>query len=461
MTRIEHDFLGDVGVPDEAYYGVFTVRAKANFQLTGMKARPSFIHALGQVKRAAAQVHKQLKLMPPEKVDAIEKAAHEVANGQHDDQFPLDVLQAGAGTPFNMNANEVIANRALELMGKARGTYTFIHPNNDVNKSQSSNDVVPTAIRLALLSEHGRIIESITSLRASLSAKGKHYAHVIQTGRTHLQDAVPISIEQVFEAYARDFELDSHELEAAAHRLCELGIGGTAIGTCINTHPKFREKMVKQLAKNTGLALRAGPSPVELTSNMNAFLSYAHALSHLAVSLERMSKDFQLLASGPRGGIGEFRLPEVEPGSSIMPGKINPSIAEAAQMASAQALAHVSAIESACRGGQLQLNMMTPLIARNSLDAQDLLTRTLDMMRTSCVDGLVVDGVRADHHLMEGLIVATALAPQFGYTQVSEWIKEADKRRIGIREVILEKGVLSKNELDAALDPKKMLGPKE
>ncbi|VVC02158.1 Fumarate hydratase class II [uncultured archaeon] len=360
-----------------------------------------------------------------------------------------------------MNCNEVVANRALELLGKKRGDYVSIHPNNDVNKSQSSNDVVPTAIRLALLMEHPRLVQSVSSIRLSLQKKGKQYAKVIQTGRTHLQDAVPLSIQQVFDAYARDFELDEEELNAAASRLLELGIGGTAVGTGINTHPKFRAAMVKQLAKNTGLALTAGQSPVELTSNMNAFLAYAHAMARLAVSFERLSKDLQLLASGPRAGIGEFRLPEVEPGSSIMPGKINPSIAEAAQMAAAQAIAHVNAVESGCRGGQLQLNMMTPLIARNALDAQELLTNSLDMMREKCVNGIVVDVVRVDSHLMEGLIVATALAPKFGYTQVSEWIKEADKRRIGIRELLVEKGVMPKNELDAALDPKKMIGPSQ
>lgn len=460
MARVEHDFLGDVQVPDEAYYGVFTTRAYGNFQLTDRMARPSFIHALGRVKQAAAQVHLQLGQLPKDKAKAIEQAAREVAEGKFDSQFPLDVIQAGAGTPFNMNCNEVVANRALELMGKKRGNYELVHPNNEVNKSQSSNDVVPTAIRLALLMEHPKLMSAVVAIRTALEKKGKQYAKVIQTGRTHLQDAVPLSMQQVFDAYARAFELDAQELETAAERLCELGIGGTAVGTGINTHPKFRALVVKQLAKNTGLKVRAGQSPVELTSNMNAFLAYAHAMARLAVSLERLSKDLQLLASGPRAGIGEFRLPEVEPGSSIMPGKINPSIAEAGQMAAAQALGHLSAVESGCRGGQLQLNMMTPLIARNELDAQELLANTLNMMRALCVEGIVVDVVRVDAHLMEGLIVATALAPKFGYTQVSEWIKEADKRKVGIRELLIEKGVMPKNELDAALDPKKMIGPK-
>ncbi len=457
--RTEKDFLGTVQVPDDVYWGVFTKRALDNFQLTGQTARPVFIHSIGFIKLSAAQVHDELKALPADKCKAILQAAREVAEGKLDSQFPLDVIQAGAGTPFNMNANEVIANRALELTGKKRGDYSFIHPNNDVNKSQSSNDVIPTAIRISLLMQNPRLLTSITELEVSWQKKALQYSKIVQTGRTHLQDAVPVTLEQVFGAYARALELDGKELSSSTTRLLELGIGGTAVGTGINTHLQFRKKMVERLSSNTGLPLLLGLSPVELTSNMNAFLPYASSLRQLATTLHRISNDLKLLSSGPRGGIGELRLPEVEPGSSIMPGKINPSIPEAAEMASLQAIAHLEAAESGCRGGQLQLNMLTPLISHNLLSAQDLLANTCDMLRLKCVDGITVDEARTHQLLMSGLMVATALAPKLGYTQVSELIKEADQRGVPIQQVILEKKLFTKDELDQLLDPTKLTGP--
>ncbi len=456
--RTEHDFLGDVKVPDEAYWGVFTQRAGANFRLSGLRARPVFIHSLGRIKQSAAQAHLALKEMEADKAEAIEQAAREVAEGKFDGQFWLDVIQAGAGTPFNMNCNEVVANRALELLGRKRGDYDFIHPNNHVNKSQSSNDVIPTAIRIALLLEHPQLADAAKKLAGSARRKAAEYSGVIHTGRTHLQDAVPISLEQVFEAYAVSLEKDMAGLEAAAGGLGELGIGGTAVGTGINTHPEFRQKMVEALAKNTGLELTAGASPVELCSNMNAFLAYAQALGRLAGTIYRISNDLKLLSSGPRAGIGELRLPEVEPGSSIMPGKINPSIPEAAEMAALQAQSHAYAVEAGCRAGQLQLNTHTPLIAHNILSAQELLARTCAMMRESCVDGIRADEGRIRKHLMDGLMVATALAPKLGYARVSELIQEADRRNVPIRQVILEKKLMGKKELEIALDPASMVG---
>lgn len=459
--RTEKDFLGQVEVPDNAYWGVFTKRAKDNFNLTGQTARPVFIRMLGRIKQSAAQVHLELGQLPEEKARAIGQAAREVAEGKFDSEFPLDVIQAGAGTPFNMNANEVIANRALEILGKPRGDYSHIHPNNDVNKSQSSNDVIPTAIRLSVLSQHSSLENAVASLEHSWQKKALEYAHVVQTGRTHLQDAVPVTLKQVFSAYARSLYHDRHELSFATARISELGIGGTAIGTGINTHPKFRQLVVQKIAKNTSLDVHAGVSPVELTSNMNGFLEYASAMGQIATTIHRMSNDLKLLSSGPRAGMGEFRLPEVEPGSSIMPGKINPSIPEAAEMASLQVLAHVHAVELGCRGGQLQLNVLTPLIAHNILSAQTLLTNTCDMFRTLCVDGIYVDETRTRNQLLSGLMVATALAPKLGYQHVSELIKEADKRGMSIQEVILEKKLFSKEELDGLLDPSSLTGPSE
>ncbi|MDE1798431.1 MAG: aspartate ammonia-lyase [Candidatus Micrarchaeota archaeon] len=457
--RIEKDFLGSVKVPDDVYWGVFTKRAKENFNLTDRTARPVFIHALGFIKWSAAQVHEELKQLPPDKAKAIQRAAQEVASGKHDSQFPLDAITAGAGTPFNMNANEVIANRALELMGRKRGDYDFIHPNNDVNKSQSTNDVVPTAIRLAVLIEHPRLESAVYGLEAAFQKKAIQYKHVVQTGRTHLQDAVPVTLEQVFGAYARALYHDRHELSFATARLRELGIGGTAVGTGINTHPEFRKRMVARLSSNTGLELHPGVSPVELTSNMNAFLEYAGAMGQIATTIHRISNDLKLLSSGPRAGVGELRLPEVEPGSSIMPGKINPSIPEAAEMAALQVLSRIWAVEAACRSGQLQLNVLTPLISDNLLSAQNLLIRTAEMLSSKCVEGIFVDEPRTHNQLMSGLMVATALAPILGYAQVSELIKEADKRGVPIQTVILEKKLFSKEELGRLLEPTKLTGP--
>lgn len=457
--RIEKDFLGERQIPDNAYWGVFTSRAAENFQLTGIKARPVFIRSIAHIKLAAAEVNDELNLLAHDKAAAIIAAAREVAEGKHDSEFPLDVIQAGAGTPFNMNANEVIANRALELLGRSKGDYSFIHPNNHVNMAQSSNDVIPTAIRLAALFQHPALLQKAGELRASLLKKAEEHRHIVKTGRTHLQDAVPLSLYDFFFAYARSLEHDISELEHAAKRMGELGIGGTAIGTGINTHPDFRKKVVERLAKNTGLPLHAGISPVELTSNMNAFQCYASALSQLASTIHRISNDLKLLSSGPRGGIGEFRLPEVEPGSSIMPGKINPSIPEAAEMAALQVASHCHGVELGVRGGQLQLNVLTPLIAHNLLSAQDLLGNTCGMMRAYCIDGLKPDEARIENNLMNGLMVATALAPKLGYTEVSRLIKEADARGISIKQVILEKKLFSESEIDSLLDPKKMTKP--
>lgn len=454
--RIEKDFLGEREIPSNAYWGVFTSRALENFRLTGIKARPIFIRSIAHIKLAAAQANGELGLLSQEKAVAMQSAAQEIIEGRHDSEFPLDVIQAGAGTPFNMNANEVIANRALELLGKKRGDYSCIHPNNDVNMAQSSNDVIPTAIRLAVLFNHSRLETAVLEVERSLLAKAKEYGHIVKTGRTHLQDAVPITLYDVFFAYSRSIEHDRLALFGATKRLSELGIGGTAIGTGINAHPEFRRKIVAHLSENTGLHLSMGVSPVELTSNMNAFLSYSSLLASIAVSIHRLSNDLKLLSSGPRGGIGELRLPEVEPGSSIMPGKINPSIPEAAEMASLQVLSHHSAVESACKGGQLQLNVLTPLIAHNLLSAQELLANTCDMMRTYCIDGIAPNEEKIDSNLTNGLMVATALAPSLGYTRVSELIKEADKRGISIRQVLLEKKLFTESELDALLDPSKL-----
>lgn len=459
--RTEKDFLGSVQVPDEAYWGVFTKRAGENFSLSGARAKPVLIKAYGIVKKSAAEANSELGLLEGKKAKAIIAAAQEVVEGKLDAHFPLDAFQAGAGTPFNMNANEVIANRALEILGEKRGDYAKINPNNDVNMAQSSNDVTPTAIRVAALLMHPALLENARMLCASLRKKGKEYAHVVKTGRTHLQDAVPISVQQEFDAWAVSIEKDCAELENAAKKLGELGIGGTAIGTGINTHPKFAALCAEKIAKNAGLKVYAGKNLIELTSNMNAFLGYSSDMRSLAVTLVRISNDLKLLSSGPKTAIGEYYLPEVEPGSSIMPGKINPSIPEAVEMCGLQAISCDHAIMLAAKGGQLQLNMLTPLIAYNVLFASELLSNACKMFSEKCISGIKVDEEKCRENLFGGLILATALNPYFGYNAMSDLVKEAIKRKISIREIILEKKLLTKGQMDELLSPQRLISPQE
>ncbi len=459
--RKETDFLGEVQVPDSAYWGVFTKRAQDNFNLSGLRAKRELIWALGVVKKSCAEANLGLGLLEEKKGRAVIQAAEEVISGKLDSHFPLDCFQAGAGTPFNMNANEVIANRALEILGEKKGDYARVNPNNDVNMAQSSNDVTPTAIRLAALLMHRQLLENAGKLAKTLRGKGAEYSHVIKTGRTHLQDAVPISVKQEFDAWALSIEKDCQGLENSAKNLGELGIGGTAIGTGINTNPGFRRLCVEKIAKNSRLPVYAGKDPIELTSNMNAFLNYSSAMRSLAVSLARISNDLKLLSSGPKTAIGEYYLPEAEPGSSIMPGKINPSIPEAVEMCALQAISCDYAVLLACKGGQLQLNMLTPLISYNLLFASELLSNACKMFSEKCISGISVDEERCRENLFGGLILATALNPYFGYGKMSELVKEALKRKISIREIILEKKLLTKKQMDELLEPKRLISPQE
>lgn len=457
--RLERDFLGEVQVPTDAYYGVFTVRAMRNFQLSGIRARPVFIKSLGIVKKSAAEANRELGLLDAKKADAIIAAADEVIAGKLDSQFPLDAYQAGAGTPFNMNANEVIANRAIELLGGNRGDYAVVNPNNDVNMAQSSNDVIPTAIRVACVLEGKKMVGELEELADAIRKKGGEFANIVKTGRTHLQDAVPITFGQEFGAWANAVDADLPALLASIERLRSLGIGGTAIGTGINTHPEFRGLVVQKIAKNANEKFVAGKDPVELTNNMNAFLEFSSAMRGCAATMFRIANDLKLLSSGPKTAIGELYLPEVEPGSSIMPGKVNPSIPEAAEMAAIQVIANDTAVMLACKGGQLQLNTNTPLIAQNLLFSIELLANTARMFRELCITGIRADESRAGELLRSGLILATALNPRLGYQKMSELVKEALARKITIYDIILEKKLLSKEELDELLSPEKLARP--
>ena len=446
--RTEEDFIGKIEVPEDAYYGGFTVRASKAFRLSGQKVRLELIKVVALIKKSAAQANKDFGKLDGNIADAIIRAAGEVVSGKFDDQFILEEFQAGAGTPLHMNVNEVIANRAIEMLGGKKGDYSIIHPNNHVNMSQSSNDVVPTAIRLVCLLLSKPMFAEMQALEKSLNKKAAEYSSLISCGRTHLQDAVPISYGQIFSAYAVSMKKDRKEIEHALEELEELGIGGTAVGTGITAHLKFKEKVVSYLRKNTGLGLRAAEDSVETTSNMNCFLRFSGELRSYAATLNRIASDLRLLSSGPKTAIAELILPEIEPGSSIMPGKVNPSIPEAINQVCFQVMGNDRAIELAANGGQLQLNFYTPLIARNLISSLELLTNCSRMFNENCVSGLKVNAARVKENFENSFAYATSLNPRLGYSVVSKLVAEANKTGVPLYQLILEKGLLDKNELD-------------
>jgi aspartate ammonia-lyase len=460
MTRTEEDFIGKISVPDDAYYGGFAVRASGAFQLSGRRVRLELIHAVAQIKKAAAQANKELGKLDAKTADAIVKAADDVISGLFDDQFILDAYQAGAGTPLHMNTNEVIANRAIEMLGGKKGDYSKIHPNNHVNMSQSSNDVTPTAVRIASLQLAKPLEAEMLALEKELEKKAKHYANLLSCGRTHLQDAVPISYGQIFAAYAASIRRDRRALQRALEDVSELGIGGTAVGTGITAHPKFKEKIVANIKRNTGLDVRVADDSIETTSSMNCFLLLSGALRSYASTLNRIANDLRLLVSGPKTAIAEIILPEIEPGSSIMPGKVNPSVPEAVNQLCFRVFGNDHAIEHGVNGSQLQLNFFTPLIGECLVESFTLLTNGTRMFNVKCVAGLRVDEERVKANLERSFAFATALNPVLGYSAVSKLVAEAYKRGIPLRQLILEKKLLSEKDLDKYLSAEYAAGPK-
>ncbi len=458
-NRIEEDFLGKVEVPKDVYYGSFTARAAAVFKLSRMKVKKELVRSVILIKKAAALANAELGMLDKKSASAIVKAADEALAGKFDDQFVLDAFQAGAGTPTNMNVNEVLANRANELLGGKKGDYKFVHPNNHVNMAQSSNDVIPTAIRLAALAAVKKVHDNLRRLEKSLEKKAREHEKTVKAGRTHLQDAVPITYGQVFDAYAEAIKKDRQFMEHAFDSLLELGIGGTAVGTGINTHPGFRDKIIYTLSQLTKLNLRKARSSVEKTNNMNAFLQASSSLRSCAVTLNRIANDLRLLASGPKTGFAEIALPEIEPGSSIMPGKINPSVPEAVNMVCAQVIASDFAILQAASGGQMELNFMTPLIAHNLLQGITLLSNCCDMFEKHCIAGLKVDQRKCKEYIDKSFTYATALTPYLGYKEVSRLVLEAQKSNKSLRQIVLEKKLMDGKTLDKALA--KALGPSE
>jgi len=446
--REEEDFIGKVKVPDEAYYGSFTARAEKNFRLSGMKVDMELIRAVALIKKCAALANMELERLDEKTGKAIAEVAQEVIDGKLDDEFVLDAFQAGAGTPLHMNVNEVIANRAEELLGGKKGEYKLVHPNNHVNMSQSSNNVVPSAVRIAAIKLSGNLINEAELLQESFSKKSKEYEDVMKIGRTHLQDAVPMTYGQVFSAYARAVEKDKESLESALEGLKELGVGGTATGSGITAHPEFRGKICAYIAKEGKIDVKPAKDPVELTQNMNDFLMYSAAMRNYAATLCRIADDLRLLSSGPKAGIAEIKLPEVEPGSSIMPGKLNPSIPEAVNMVCWQVMGNDSAVLLASRSGQLELNFAAPLIAYDILQSEGMLTRCSKMFREFCIDGLEVDEKKAAENLEQTFGYATAFNPYLGYSKVSKLVAEAYEKGVSLRKLIVEKGIMSEEDAE-------------
>lgn len=458
-TRAEEDFIGKVQVPSSAYYGIFTVRASNNFQISLHKPSRNFIRTLALVKKSAAEANVQTGALSTKIGGAIARAASEVASGKFDSQFILDSFTAGAGTPFNMNMNEVLANRAEELLGGKKGSYHLVHPNNHANMSQSSNDVIPTAIRLTLLLESQSLVSEAEKLASEIEKKSREFSGVVKSGRTHLMDAVPLTVGDELSAFSSALRIDASRIKSAADSLRELPIGGTALGSGINTDPNYRRLVVRRIAANTGIKVYEGRNLFRLISQSSDFLVYSSSLRQLAATLHKFSNDLKLLSSGPNTALGEYILPEVEPGSSIMPGKVNPSIPECAEMIANRVIANDSAVLLATLGGQLQLNVQTPLILQSLSESGQLLSSGMKMLREHCVSGLKINRKKMQQNLDATLISLTALAPYFGYAKMSELVKKAQKEGKGIRQVVLEEKLLTEQQYGRLMSDARLTRP--
>jgi aspartate ammonia-lyase len=451
-TRIERDPLGELPVPADALYGIQTERARQNFPISQLLPLPAFVNAVVWIKKAAALTQKQTGRLDPQLADAIVRAADEVLAGEHRHHFVVDPYQAGAGTSHNMNCNEVLANRANELLGGQRGAYQPVHPNDHVNMAQSTNDVIPTAIRLAALAQLPALLEAMQRLERALLAKGKAFDGILKAGRTHLQDATPIRLGQEFTAYGRTVGRNRDRIAAAADALRDLGIGGTAVGTGLNAEPEYPRLMVKQLGAITGIELREGKDRIQLMQSMGDPAAFSGALRTYAMDLGKIASDIRLLASGPRTGLAEIVLPAVQPGSSIMPGKVNPSIAEMVNMVCYQALGNDVTIAAAAEAGQLELNVMMPVIAHNVLFTMLLLTNASRVFAERCVEGIEADPAQCEYWLERSPALVTALAPKIGYAEAARLAKEAVAKRVTVRQLVMEKGILKGKDLEEVLN---------
>jgi aspartate ammonia-lyase len=455
-TRREKDPLGTLDVPADALYGVQTQRAKQNFQISGFAPLEAVVVAQVWIKKAAALTHKETGRLDPGLADAIVAAADEVLAGQHRDQFIVDPYQAGAGTSLNMNANEVLANRANEILGGKRGEYKPVHPNDHVNMAQSTNDTIPTNIRLASLSELGPLNTAFENLRGALAAKGAEFDDIVKAGRTHLQDAMPIRLGQEFTAYAGSIARGLRRVNEAADYLRDLGIGGSAVGTGVTVEKEYPGLMNKHLKAITGLDLRIGEDRVQLMQSMGDVAGFSAQLRVLAVDLSKIASDLRLMVMGPRTGIDEIKLPAVQPGSSIMPGKVNPSIPEMVNQVCFQVMGCDTTVAIASEHGQLELNVMMPVIAFNVLLSMRILTNAAKAFADKCVKGIEANREMCAYWVERSAALATALAPQIGYDKAAEISKRSVKEGILIRDLVKRENVLPDAEIDDVLDLKKM-----
>ena len=458
-TRTENDSLGHKEIPGHVYYGIQTARAVENYPISGLRAHPSLIRAIAMVKEAAALANRELGLVDAKTANAIVEAAKEVQQGKWDDHFPVDVFQAGAGVSFHMNSNEVIANRASELLGGILGEYKHVHPNDHVNYGQSTNDVFPTAMRLATLLELEKLYTELDAFAAALHAKGKEFHHVLKSGRTHMQDAVPMRLGQEFTAYAGAVERAKKSIQQQSEWLREIGLGGSAVGTGINTHPDYRHKAIAELSRISGQKLHpADDMRYAMQSNL-AMSSVSSALRNLALEIIRISNDLRLLASGPNTGLGEINLPALQPGSSIMPGKINPVIPELAAMVSFQVVGYDTAVALAVQAGQLELNVMMPTMAYSVLASITIMANMLHQFTEFCIQGITVNEARTNYYVQSTVSLATALNPYIGYAKAAEIAKESVKTGKSIIDIARSRGDLTEEQIKEILDPARMTEP--
>jgi aspartate ammonia-lyase len=457
--RIEHDTLGEVEVPKNVYYGAQTVRALNNFPISGQKPSKQYVIATVTVKKAACVVNHRLGLIERHKKDAIVRACDEILGGKFLDQFVVDPYQAGGGTSHNMNANEVIANRANEILGAPLGSYKFIHPNDDVNMSQSTNDTIPTAIRLMILSMTPDLLKNVSLLHKSFSKKADEFMKIIKTGRTHMQDALPVTLGQEFCAYALALNNDLDRIERAAKNLLKLGIGGTGVGTGINTHKEYHDQMVLELSKLTGLQLKSSGNLFESMQNTADLLEYSQACRILAGTVIRIGNDLRLLSSGPRSGLAEIILPQAQPGSSIMPGKVNPSVVEMITMVCYQVIGYDQACLLATISGQLELNVYLPLLAYDLREETALLTNGLKVFKEKCIDGLQVNEEMCAYWFERSSGIAAILNRYLGYEKTAELVKYALLEDISIKEAVLQKKFLPESTVEKIFNVKNLTSP--
>ena len=456
--RVESDLLGELQVPADAYYGVQTQRAINNYKISNAKMSdyPDYVVAIAYVKWAAAAANADLGVLDRKIADAICAACKEIIDGSLRDQFPVDMMQGGAGTSVNMNANEVIANRALEIMGHNKGEYQFCSPNDHVNCAQSTNDAYPTAFRYTFIRMNKHLVENLTKLIAAFRAKGEEFKDIIKMGRTQLQDAVPMTSGQEFNAFANNLEEELANLDRNVKLLHEINMGGTAIGTGLNAVPGFAELCTEYMTKLTGDEFLAAPDLIEATPDTGAYVSYSGALKRLAVKLSKICNDLRLMASGPRCGLHEINLPPMAPGSSIMPGKVNPVIPEVTNQVCFKVIGNDMTVALAAEAGQLQLNVMEPVIAESIIESITWLTNAMETLRVKCVEGITVNAEHCHQMVINSIGIVTALNPYIGYKNSTKVAKEALQTGRSVYDIVLEKGLMTKEKLDAALNPEAM-----